>query len=114
VGILAVECSEKDLEPTPPSRGKKTRLLPRVSKKEKPVSKPRSIDLHGNTVEEAMVRVEKIVNDSILDNVEYLEIIHGVGTGKIRDAVHRYLSTLNVVSEYKQILSNPGITRVYF
>jgi dsDNA-specific endonuclease/ATPase MutS2 len=74
----------------------------------------RSIDLHGLTVDEALKQVVHAVDRAIIDDIERLEIVHGVGTGKLRNAIHHYLSTLSVIGSYKADPGNPGATWVYF
>ena len=72
------------------------------------------LDLHGLRVEEAMRRIEDAINRAILAEVDKLEIVHGVGTGAIRTALHAYLSSLSVIEHYRVDDLNPGVTWVYF
>lgn len=61
----------------------------------------RSIDLRGLTLEEAVLRVEKHLDDSILANLNEIEIIHGKGTGKLRRGLHHYLAEKEEVVNYR-------------
>jgi DNA mismatch repair protein MutS2 len=65
-------------------------------------------------VEEALALVEKRLNEALLSEIDSLEIIHGVGTGRLKVAVHQYLGGLGVVKHYKLDEGNPGTTWVYF
>jgi DNA mismatch repair protein MutS2 len=49
------------------------------------------IDLHGLIVEDAMERLDKFVDNAIVNRSETLKIIHGHGSGRLRKAVRAYL-----------------------
>jgi DNA mismatch repair protein MutS2 len=50
------------------------------------------IDLRGQRVEEALDKVEGLLNDASLDGVSRVHIIHGKGTGALRRAIREYLA----------------------
>lgn len=64
------------------------------------------LDLRGKTAEEARTLVDDFINEALLLGQTNLEIIHGFGTGKVRQAVHDYLRKSNLVSSYR--LGGPG------
>ena len=49
------------------------------------------INLHGQRVEDALTNVEQFLNDASLGNLEEIRIVHGKGTGILRQAVREYL-----------------------
>lgn len=61
----------------------------------------RSIDLRGLTLDEAVLRVEKHLDDSILADLHEIEIIHGKGTGRLRRGLHHYLAEKKGVAGYR-------------
>jgi DNA mismatch repair protein MutS2 len=75
---------------------------------------PREIDLHGLTVEEALARVEKAVNDAILADLSELRLIHGRSGGRIRGALHRWLRDVPAVRAFRLDPRNAGVTILRF
>ena len=59
------------------------------------------LDLRGARVDDALVALESRVDALLLSGGERLEIIHGVGTGALRDAVRRRLRELPEVREVR-------------
>jgi DNA mismatch repair protein MutS2 len=72
------------------------------------------IDLHGLTVEEALVRAEQAVNDGLLADAAELRLIHGRSGGRIRAALHRRLSAIPSVRAFRLDPHNEGVTVVTF
>jgi len=119
VGPLSVTCSESDLSAPPKTRKSKSYVKPPPKNHPalNPVSNPKSlerVDLHGFKVVDALAEVEKRIDRAIIADLDRLEIVHGIGTGKLLDAIHKYLSKLTVVSSFKLDEVNPGVTWVYF
>lgn len=117
VGSLVFHCAEADLVAGKAPSKDKERLAPNprsTGKVNRAPQTPDSVDLHGMRVEEAMERVEKALNRAILDDKDQLRIVHGLGTGKIRQAVHAYLKKTGIASHFKLDDANPGVTIVYF
>ena len=76
-----------------------------------------SINLLGKTVDEAIPEIDRFLNEAFMAGISPVQIIHGKGTGSLRAGIHKYLRTLNFVSEFH--LANPqnggaGVTEVYF
>ncbi|MFC1991848.1 Smr/MutS family protein [Chloroflexota bacterium] len=53
----------------------------------------RGIDLHGNTVDEAIPIVENFLGECYRDNVRSVRIIHGKGIFVLQKAIREYLGT---------------------
>jgi DNA mismatch repair protein MutS2 len=54
-------------------------------------SVPTEINLLGLTVDEALPEVEKSLDQALLGGIRHFYIIHGIGTGRLRQAVRGYL-----------------------
>ena len=71
-------------------------------------------DLRGLRVEDALLKVESLLNDAALDGVNELRIIHGKGTGTLRRAIREYLSShpLTKRPPFDPETSDDGVTVV--
>ncbi|UNO48198.1 endonuclease MutS2 [Alicyclobacillus acidoterrestris] len=49
------------------------------------------LDVRGETVEEAIRRIDKYLDDAVVSGLPRVVIIHGKGTGALRNAVRRHL-----------------------
>lgn len=69
-----------------------------------------SIDLHGLDRILAVIKTKEFIEDNLkLGNLE-ITIIHGKGTGTLKNSVHEYLKTDKRVIEYKTDNFNDGVT----
>ncbi len=73
----------------------------------------RVLDLHGYTVVNAISTLESWLNSAILDGYTQLQVIHGLGSGKIQRAVHATLSQYQVVRAFAINQRNPGATDIF-
>lgn len=55
----------------------------------------------GMRVDEALPVIDKYLDDAYLAHLPKVSIIHGRGTGALRDAVHQHLRRLKYVKEYR-------------
>jgi len=58
------------------------------------------LDLHRLTVDEAIPKIEEFLNDTYCAGLHYVRIVHGKGSGVLRQEVGRYLSTHPLVKAY--------------
>jgi DNA mismatch repair protein MutS2 len=80
-----------------------------------PASLPHEINLLGMTVDEALPEVEKSLDQALVGGVKQFSIIHGIGTGRLRQAVRGYLSQEPRVKEIhgaKPQAGGEGVTLV--
>lgn len=70
------------------------------------------LDLRGQTTDEALINVEKYLDDAYLAHLSQVTIIHGKGTGTLRQAIHNYLRTVKYVKSYRLGIYGEGETGV--
>lgn len=58
------------------------------------------IMLIGKTVDEAIAELDKYLDDALMANMPSVRIVHGKGTGALRNAVHQHLKRLKYVEEF--------------
>jgi DNA mismatch repair protein MutS2 len=63
---------------------------------------PAEINLIGLTVEEALPRVDKLLDDASLGERREIRVIHGFGAGRLRKAVAGLLEGHPHVSSFRQ------------
>ena len=59
------------------------------------------LNLIGKTVDEALMELDKYLDDAYLSNLHRVTIIHGRGTGALRKAVHSHLRRVSYVKSYR-------------
>ena len=59
------------------------------------------LDVRGETVDTACMMIDKFLSDAILSSLTQVRIVHGKGTGMLRQGIHRYLKTLSYVKSYR-------------
>ncbi|ADF41546.1 MULTISPECIES: endonuclease MutS2 [Priestia] len=89
MGIMKMKVKEKDLEYISSPKPVETKPLATVKGKDYHVNL--ELDLRGERYENALIRVEKYIDDALLANYPRVSIIHGKGTGALRKGVQEYL-----------------------
>lgn len=59
------------------------------------------IDVRGMRVDEALQAVTYFIDDAIMVGMASVRILHGTGTGALRQMIRQYLATINGVSTYR-------------
>ncbi len=97
LGVLRLNIPFKNLEK---ATEEKDIIIPSFVKVEKKKYVPMEISIRQLTVEEGLEVLKKYLEDAFLAGLPRIRIIHGKGTGKLKKAVHEYLSTVNYVKEF--------------
>ena len=72
------------------------------------VGPTREIVLVGATVDDATTRVEKFLDDALLNDERRLRIVHGHGTGRLRDALRTFFRNHPLVASVSPAAANEG------
>ena len=66
------------------------------------------LDLRGKRYEEAMEDLDAFIDQALLNNMAQVDIIHGIGTGVIREGVTKYLRRNKHVKSFGYAPQNAG------
>ncbi|GGE36185.1 endonuclease MutS2 [Streptococcus himalayensis] len=118
VGLIKMTLEEKEFD------------LVKVEKEETPKKKQVNVvkrasgrgpsarlDLRGKRYEEAMQELDEFIDQALLNNMAQVDIIHGIGTGVIREGVTKYLRRNKHIKEFgyaPQSAGGSGCTIVVF
>lgn len=109
LGIMKMKVSLEDLElVSPPASAKKTQSQRHVTtiKRTRDENIRKELDLRGANLEEALIEVDRFMDEAFLGNLGQVSIIHGKGTGILRTGIQDYLRKHKHVKSYR--LGNYG------
>ena len=66
------------------------------------------LNVIGWTVDEAIDRVARFLDDTLVTDVQQIRIVHGHGTGQLRRGLHAFLKTNPLVEKYYPAPENQG------
>ncbi len=89
MGIMKMKVKENNMEYIGSPKPVETKPLATIKGKDYHVSL--ELDLRGERYEDALMRVEKYIDDALLAGYPRVSIIHGKGTGALRQGVQEYL-----------------------
>ena len=70
-------------------------------KKDKTINISSEINLIGKTTDEAYILLDKYLDDAYLSHLPFCRIIHGRGTGALKNMVQNFLRKSKIVKEYR-------------
>lgn len=89
VGIMKVNVKADDLQKIGPSKDQS--LQSKGSSLKRQSSTKSELDLRGVRVEEGLSRLDKYIDEALVSGYDNVRIIHGLGTGAMRQATQEYL-----------------------
>ncbi len=101
-GSIKTRCKISQLQKinTPAAPPKREVRVKRIA--DSAPSKPQlEINLLGMTVPEALEEVDNFIDRAVMNNLEVIKVIHGVGTGKLREAIARHLKGHKNVKSFR-------------
>ncbi len=103
MGVIRSKVHLTDLElvsDEQPAAVRKTSSGSSSIKMNKSLTVSSEINLLGKTVDEAIALLDKYLDDAYLAHMPSVRIVHGKGTGALRNGVHSYLKRLSYVKEF--------------
>ena len=67
----------------------------------RPAPPPDEVHLRRLTVDEALIKLDRYLNDAFMAGLCQVRVVHGRGTGTLRQAVGRELSRHPLVKSYR-------------
>lgn len=104
IGILKMKLDESELQYVKPEKEKQPFISTSVRGRDSHVKL--ELDLRGERYEDAILRTEKYLDDAILSNYHQVSIIHGKGTGALRQGIQQFLKQHSRVKSYR--FGEPG------
>lgn len=106
IGIMKTNVNIKYLEKSrntlnKQSTNKKTGSTASYNTVAKSKTAKSELNVIGLNVDEAIFVVDKFLDDSYLAKLETVRIVHGKGTGKLREGIHKYLKTHPHVKSFR-------------
>ena len=111
IGILKLKVSDRDIEKTTSTnKKKKAEVAVRSSRGLRSNNARSELDLRGQRYEEAMTNLDRYIDSALLSGLSTVTIIHGIGTGAIRNGVQQYLKRNKHVKSFNYAPANEGGT----
>ena len=102
-GILKISAKQSEVRVVEgeTSAQKETRKIIQRAERTLRSAAPREVDLRGMTTDEALVTLENFLDTAMLGKLETVTVIHGKGTGAVRNAVRTYLKRSRYVKSFR-------------
>lgn len=68
------------------------------------------LDLHGENRFSAILLVNEFINDNQKLGNNLVKVVHGIGTGILKEEIHKFLKQSKKVTAYKTDIFNQGVT----
>jgi DNA mismatch repair protein MutS2 len=107
VGAFRARVPLADLEKRPTPQRTTGRDTVKVELSPRPLPRV-ELNLRGKRVEEALAELDKYLDDAYLAALPYARIVHGKGTGALRDAVRAALADHPLVASFRPAELNEG------
>ena len=109
VGLIKMTLEEKEFDlvqaqQETPVKKKQVNVVKRAAGK----GPQARLDLRGKRYEEAMEALDAFIDQALLNNMAQVDIIHGIGTGVIREGVTKYLQRNKQVKSFGYAPQNAG------
>lgn len=105
MGILRSQVNISDLEIIEDSPSYSAKQIHKTSKGKMKMGKSLSvspeINLLGKTVDEGIAELDKYLDDAALAHLSSVRIVHGKGTGALRNGIHTYLRRQKHVKSFR-------------
>jgi len=99
IGIVKMNVKADNLEKLKSAKPQVTQQITKIRSTRDPVRM--ELDVRGNTVEDAIIQIDKYLDEAILDGLNQVSIIHGKGTGALGLGIQKYLRSHRLVKSFR-------------
>lgn len=108
IGIIKSKVTDRDVEKISNSQQKAKQSVRATSGTLRRNNAHSELDLRGQRYDEAITNLDRYIDSVLLAGLDYVTIIHGIGTGAIRKGVWQYLRSSNHVKSFNYAPANEG------
>jgi len=101
LGIMKMKVALLDLEPVGKPQAAKPQARSTVVKRSRDDNVRTELDLRGTTLDEAILEVDRFLDEAFLSNLNQVYVIHGKGTGALRTGIQEFLRRHKHVKSYR-------------
>lgn len=101
VGIMKINVHISSLKRAEMEEEEKTQTSTKAIVRSKAASISNEIDLRGKTLDEALLDLDKYIDDIFISGLKEAYIIHGKGTGVLREGIKSYLKSHRHVRKFR-------------
>lgn len=99
IGIVKMNVKADNLEKLKAAKPQVTQNITKIRSTRDPVRM--ELDVRGNTVEDAIIQIDKYLDEALLDGLNQVSVIHGKGTGALGLGIQKYLRGHRLVKSFR-------------
>ena len=108
IGNMKMNINISDLSYSNSKEDKETKISKTYASSNKSKYFSPELNVIGLNVDEALFIIDKYIDDALLAKVNTIRIVHGKGTGKLRNGIHNYLKNNKRVKSFRLGLYGEG------
>ena len=101
IGIMKMKVDIKELQEVKSKKSNNVKVEKSARSSFKAQTVKPEINVLGLTVDEAVPLIDKYIDDCFVAKLSPIRIVHGKGTGALRNGIHRYLKTNKTVDNFR-------------
>ena len=108
IGNMKMNVKISDLSYSKSKGNKENNISKKYNSINKSINFNPELNVIGLNVDEALFIIDKYIDDALLAKINTIRIVHGKGTGKLRNGIHNYLKSNKRVKSFRLGLYGEG------
>ena len=108
IGNMKMNVKISDLSYSKSKGNKENNIFKKYNSINKSINFNPELNVIGLNVDEALFIIDKYIDDALLAKINTIRIVHGKGTGKLRNGIHNYLKSNKRVKSFRLGLYGEG------